>query len=206
MSNYTIKTDKLPLRLLYFFTSMIGVAIGIAFVLKANIGGDPLNVMFQGLTTTLGFTLGTWVTVVWLGFMLLAMMLGVKPYIATILDLLLFGSILDFVVGMIKVPDPTSMIMSLGYLAIGMLFMTFFVAVYLNSNLGAGPTMLFVYAVSGKTEKSIGLVKTLFDIVILIVGFLLGGVVGVGTLILAITVGYAIEFFTKKIKLVGISN
>lgn len=206
MSNYKIKKDKLPLRLMYFFMSMIGVAIGIAFVLKANIGGDPLNVMFQGLTLTLGYTLGTWVTIFWLGFMLLAMLLGVKPYIATILDLLLFGTILDFIIGLVKVPDPTSMVMSLGYLVIGLLFMTFFVAVYLNSNLGAGPTMLFVYAVSGKTDKSIGFIKTIFDIVILIIGFLLGGVVGVGTLILAITVGYAIEFFTKRIKLVGISN
>lgn len=61
--------------------------------------------------------------------------------------------------------------------------------------------MLFVYALSKKINKSIGFTKTAIDSLILLAGFLLGGIVGLGTIFLDLSIGYSIEFFTKKLSI-----
>lgn len=205
MDQYAIRTDRFLLRLFYFFTSMVGVAVGVNFVFTANMGADPVNVFVQGMSKGVGLSIGTWITLLWLLFMGLAFVLGVKPYIATLLDLMFFGFFVDLSMAWIKLPEPTGYAHALLYLLIGLLFIGFFVGVYLNAQLGAGPTMLFVYALSDKTSKSIGFIKTLVDVVFLVIGILMGGTVGFGTVFLALTVGYCIEFFTKRTKLYGLT-
>ncbi|MBN2797392.1 MAG: hypothetical protein JXR88_18420 [Clostridia bacterium] len=203
--SYEIKRDKFFIRLFYFFLSLAGVAIGVTFIFAANIGADPINVFIQGISKTLQINLGVSITVLWLAFILLFWILGVKPYIATILDLLFFGYFVDLSMKLIVLPAPNHMLVTTLYLVVGMLLLSIFFAVYLNTQLGAGPTMLFVYAISSKTNRSIGFSKTVIDVTVLLIGFVLGGTIGFGTIIMALTIGYAVEFFTKKISLTGLS-
>jgi len=205
MNNYEIKNDKLVIRLLYFFISLAGIAVGVAFIFLANIGTDPINVFVQGLSLSFGFTVGTWITVLWVAFIVSSMVLGVKPYIATVLDVILFGLFVDIAIKIIQLPKPENFTVSILYLTIGLFLYSMFFGVYLNTKLGAGPIMLFVYALSQKTKKSIGFTKTVIDVGILIAGYLLGGIVGLGTILLALSIGYAIEFFTKKLVLKGLA-
>jgi len=205
MDKYEIKKDKFFIRLLYFFISLAGIAVGVAFIFLANIGADPINVFVQGLSISFGFSVGTWITGLWIAFIASSMILGVKPYIATILDLILFGFFVDIAIRVIQLPKPESLTISIIYLTIGLFLYSIFFGVYLNTKLGAGPIMLFVFALSQKTKKSIGLTKTFIDVVILIVGFLLGGIVGLGTILLALSIGYSIEFFTKNLSLKGLT-
>lgn len=205
MNNYEIKNDKLVIRLLYFFISLAGIAVGVAFIFLANIGTDPINVFVQGLSLSFGFTVGTWITVLWVAFIVSSMVLGVKPYIATVLDVILFGLFVDIAIKIIQLPKPENFTVSILYLTIGLFLYSMFFGVYLNTKLGAGPIMLFVYALSQKTKKSIGFTKTVIDVGILIAGYLLGGIVGLGTILLALSIGYAIEFFAKKLVLKGLA-
>ncbi|MBG0764591.1 MAG: hypothetical protein H0S78_06840 [Tissierellales bacterium] len=62
MNNYEIKTDNFIIRLIYFFISLAGIAVGVAFIFLANIGTDPINVFVQGLSVSFGFSVGTWIT------------------------------------------------------------------------------------------------------------------------------------------------
>jgi uncharacterized membrane protein YczE len=201
MNNYEIKTDNFIIRLIYFFISLAGIAVGVAFIFLANIGTDPINVFVQGLSISFGFSVGTWITALWIFFVLSSFLMGVKPYIATILDLILFGFFVDLAIKIIQLPKPESLTISIIYLSIGLFLYSMFFGVYLNTKLGAGPIMLFVFALSQKTKKSIGFTKTVIDSCILLAGFLLGGIVGLGTIFLALSIGYSIEFFTKKLSI-----
>lgn len=202
--SYEIKKDKFMLRMFYFLISLFGVALGVTFIFKANIGADPINVFIQGISKAFGLNLGFAITFLWLLLIVISWLLGVKPYIATLLDLLCFGILVDLVMTNIKLPTPESLVITFLYLMVGMILLSISFAIYLKTQLGAGPTMLFVYAISSKTKKSIGYIKTIMDIIVLILGFFLGGTVGLGTIIMALTIGYTIEYFTGTINLLGL--
>lgn len=211
MDNYKIATDRFMLRLTYFVLSLFGAAYGITFIFKANIGVDPANVLIDGLFNTFGISLGFWITALWLFFIAAALLMGLKPYIATVLDLMFFGLIVDLLMKLNQFPipetaGPYSPWLSAVYMAVGLLILAFSVGVYINAQLGAGPTMLFTFALAQKTKRSIGLVKTLTDLIMLLGGYLLGGSVGVGTVVLAITVGYLFQLLIKKVKLPGLNT
>jgi uncharacterized membrane protein YczE len=209
MDNYHIATDRFVLRLTYFLLSLFGAAYGITFIFKAGIGVDPANVLIDGLFSTFGISLGFWITSLWLFFVVSAFLMGLKPYIATVLDLVFFGMIVDALMLLNRVPLPDTFGLkgpwvAAVYMVVGLVILAFSVGVYINAQLGAGPTMLFTFALAHKTRKSIGLVKTLTDIIMLFIGFLLGGSVGAGTIVLALCLGYLFEFFIKKIRLPGL--
>jgi uncharacterized membrane protein YczE len=209
MDNYHIATDRFALRLTYFICSLFGAAYGITFIFKAGIGVDPANVLIDGLFNTFGISLGFWITSLWLFFVVSAFLMGLKPYIATVLDLVFFGVIVDALMIFNRVPLPEAfgaqgIWVSAIYMFVGLLILAFSVGVYINAQLGAGPTMLFTFALARKMRRSIGLVKTATDIVMLVIGFLLGGAVGAGTVVLALSLGYLFEFFIKKIRLPGL--
>lgn len=209
--DYRVATDRFWLRMTYFVLSLFGAALGITFIFKANIGVDPSNVLIDGLFQSFGLSLGFWITALWLFFVVSAFAMGLKPFVATVLDLLFFGAIVDLLMVLNQLPPPAHFgslapVMSGVYVCLGMLILAYAVGVYINAELGAGPTMLFVFAVAKRTGKSIGLVKTLSDVLMLAIGFLLGGTVGVGTILLALGIGYLFEFFIKKIKLPGLKR
>lgn len=207
---YQVSTDRFWLRMTYFVLSLFGAALGITFIFRAGLGVDPANVLIDGLFHTFGFSLGFWITGLWLFFVITAFILGLKPFIATILDLVFFGGIVDLLMVLNPVPLPSTLgasgpLIAAVYMVVGMLILSFSVGVYINAQLGAGPTMLFTYALAEKVKKSIGFVKTLSDVLMLLIGFLLGGQVGLGTVVLALGIGYLFQFFILKIKLPGLS-
>lgn len=209
MQDYQIATDRFWLRMFYFLLSLFGAALGITFIFKAQMGVDPANVLIDGLFYTFGFSLGFWITCLWLLFIICAYVLGYKPFIATLIDLVFFGAIVDLLMWLNPAPLPHTMgklqmPLAIFYLIIGMIILAFSVGIYINAKLGAGPTMLFTFALAHKTKKSIGLVKTILDLAMLLVGFLLGGTVGLGTIVLALGIGYLFQFFINGVKLPGL--
>ncbi len=209
MENYIVATDRFWLRMAYFVASLFGAAYGITFIFKAGIGVDPANVLIDGLFHTFGLSLGVWISALWLFFVITAFILGLKPFIATVLDLVFFGAIVDFLMRINRVPLPQDVgafgpYLSALYILLGMAILGFSVGVYINAQLGAGPTMLFTFAIAKKTKRSIGLVKTVTDLIMLIVGYLLGGAVGLGTIVLAVSIGYLFEFFIRRLRLPGL--
>jgi len=69
---------------------------------------------------------------------------------------------------------------------------------YINANLGAGPRDGLMLGLSKKTGKSIRMIRAMMEIIVLIVGFFLGGPVGVGTVAFALAIGPAVQFFLKS--------
>lgn len=204
MAAYDIQRDKFPLRLTYFCASLLGAALGVTLIFTGRLGVDPANVLVDGLSRTLGLSIGFWITMLWLVFIVTAMLLGLKPYIATVLDLLFYGLLVDSLMRFIPLPQPTDFLGAFLYTLSGMIVLAFSVGVYINAQLGAGPTMLFTMALARKSRRSIGFVKTLSDLIMLGIGFALGGRVGIGTIMLALGIGYLFQFFIQRIRLPGL--
>lgn len=206
MNAFVIKTDRMALRLSYLFISFFGCAVGISFIVKANLGVDPWNMFYLGMVNQFGLSMGVWIMIVCTLLTIFAWSIGTKPFIATILDILIFGSMVDLANKYNVFPAPSSFLMSSVYLIAGMLILAYCVGIYLNLSLGAGPHMIFVLALVNKTGKSMGLLKTITDVAVLILGFIMGGQSGVGTVVLALGMGYLFEFFTKRLKLKGLEE
>lgn len=206
MNAFVIKTDRMPLRLAYLFIAFFGCAVGISFIVKANLGVDPWNMFYLGMVEQFGLSMGVWIMIVCTLLTIASWLLGTKPFIATIMDILIFGMMVDVANKYNFFPEPTSFIISLLYMSMGMVVLAISVGVYLNTSIGAGPHMLIVIAFVNRTGKSMGLIKTISDVMVLVLGFIMGGQSGVGTVILALGMGYLFEFFTNNIRLKGLEE
>lgn len=86
-----------------------------------------------------------------------------------------------------------------GMLGFGVLIIGVASGLYINANLGAGPRDSLMLGLSNKTGRSIRLVRNSMEVVVLMIGFLLGGPVGIGTVVYALAIGPCVQFFLKKI-------
>lgn len=206
MNAFVIRTDRLPLRLAYLFISFFGCAVGISFIVKANLGVDPWNMFYLGMVNQFGLSMGVWIMIVCSILTIFAWSIGTKPFIATVLDIAFFGMMVDMANRYNMFPTPGNYVISGLYLLVGMVILAFCVGIYLNLSLGAGPHMIFVLALVNRWGKSMGLIKTITDVAVLVLGFIMGGQSGVGTIILALCLGYMFEFFTKRIRLKGLEE
>lgn len=119
-----------------------------------------------------------------------------KPGVALISSIVLIGAFTN--IGMALVESASSALLRSAWLITGILLASFGSALYLGSQLGAGPRDGLMLGLSRKTGWSVGRTRTTLEVLVLIVGWSLGGAVGIGTVISALTIGPAIQFMAGK--------
>ena len=190
-----------------FFVGLIVMALGITMTIKGNvIGTGPWDVFHIGLFKQLGLTIGTWSILTGL-FIIVATSLYLKhwPRIATWLNMLLIGTFIDIFNWLL--PDAELFLWELAYFAGGFVIMSTGCGLYIAASLGAGPrdTIMMIIASKGYSVKTGRMVMEVFAAS---AGWLLGGPVGIGTVILALGTGYIIQptlvYFKGKLeKIIG---
>ncbi len=170
------------------------LALGIALTIRGKLLGiGPWDVLHVGLFQNFGLTIGMWS----IGTGLL-LVLGTSLYskrwppIGTWLNMILIGLFTDGFLWLL--PVVTNPIVQTGYFVSGVGVMGFGVGMYIASNIGAGPRDSLMLILVEKTGWTVKRVRTLLEIVVAIVGWLLGGPVGIGTIIVALTLGYIVHF------------
>ena len=126
-------------------------------------------------------------------FLLLGWYLGFPPGLGTIADLTLSGVLIDIFIGTGIVPAPTGILGQLLFLILGVGLMGAGTYFYLRVLLGAGPMDGFMLGVLAKTKRPVSVVRGSMEIIFLSVGWVLGGPVGIGTVITAVTIGYSVQ-------------
>jgi uncharacterized membrane protein YczE len=121
----------------------------------------------------------------------------IYPGIGTILNMILIGFFIDLINP--HVPFMHQLGIQFGMLGFGVLIIGVASGLYINANLGAGPRDSLMLGLSNKTGRSIRLVRNSMEVVVLMIGFLLGGPVGIGTVVYALAIGPCVQFFLKKI-------
>lgn len=184
---------------------LIGLTIahlGVTLFLLAELGSDPFNVMIQGLYRFLpwpDFMTHGYVHMVVSFGIILVLLVADRSYIriGTLLCMFLGGPIIDVFTaalgGIINARSPLAL--RLAALVVGCVILAFGMTVVINSKAGTGPNDLVAVVLSDKTRWKFGPVRITVDVCFALTGFLLGGTLGLGTIICAFLVGPAAQVF-----------
>ncbi len=196
------------IRVLILIVGLIIAHFGVTLFLLADLGSDPFNVMIQGLSKQLQSLFGYgWITHgnthISVSVLIIIVLLFVdRSYIkiGTVICMFFGGPIIDFFTMILDsvINNQSAMFIRLIGNALGCLILAFGMTIVIKSNAGTGPNDLVGVVISDKTHKKFSIVRMIVDGFFLLCGYLLGGAVGVGTLICLFLVGPVAGFFLPK--------
>ena len=181
-------------RWAFFIAGVTLMSLGISMTIKGQqFGISPWDVLHVGLFRHLGLSIGTWAILTGI-FIVIVTMIGTKrfPQLGTWLNILFIGSFIDMFNWLL--PDITSFIGQLIIFIFGVIVMAIGVGVYVSPNVGAGPRDSLMLLIIAKTGWSIKKVRTGLEVIVGFVGWILGGPVGVGTVIIALLLGQLVHY------------
>lgn len=174
-------------------------ALGIVMTVNANLGVSPWDVFHQGLSKTFGITLGRANIITGLFIIGLDVALGQTIGWATIMNMLLIGTFIDILMLNNLVPVFESFFPSLVMLLLGVLIEGYGCYIYISGGMGAGPRDGLMVVLTRRTGKSVRLIKSGIEVIVVTVGIFLGGKFGIGTLIMALFGGMIFQFAFKTV-------
>lgn len=187
-------------RLLRLTLGMLVSAVGIVMMLQANIGLEPWSVLQQGMSQTLGISYGTASVIVGGAAILAAALCGERFGFGTIINIVFCAVFIDGLLWLGWIPQMNSLPSGLLMLCGGLELLVIGTWLYLQSALGAGPRDALMVALARKTHRSVGLCRAFVEVFVIVIGFWLGGQVGVGTLVSAVGLG---SLFNLNFHLLG---
>jgi uncharacterized membrane protein YczE len=173
---------------------LIGLAmygISLAMFIRAGLGLDPWDVFHQGLAGLSGFSIGTVVVAVSFLVLLLWIPLRQKPGFGTLANAVLVGVFAD--VGLALIPTFSNLGGQIAMLGGAVVLNGIASACYIGARLGPGARDGLMTGLARRTGWSVRLSRTLIEVVVLAVGWLLGGSVGVGTVLYAVAIGPLVQ-------------
>ena len=182
-------------RLPQLFSGLILCGIGLAIAYEARLGLNPWDVFHDGFSKLLGIPIGR--AGVLTGFIVLIgwIPLKQKPFIGTIINILTIGNIQDIAIYLI--PTPESIYVRHLYLYIATMIFAVGVGLYIGAGLGPGPRDGIMTGLA-RLGMSIRAARIGIDFSAFIIGVLLGGAYGYGTIVMVITVGPIVQYTLRK--------
>lgn len=188
--------NEFLIRLIVFFVGISFLSLGIAMVIEANLGVSSWDVLHIGLYYTLGLTIGVWSQIVGLTVIILTALIDRKIlHFGTILNMFFVGLFIDLFLFLL--PTMEKWYYQYVFLALGIVIMGIGAGLYITAKLGPGPRDSLMLVLSGRFKWSVGWIKTVMEITVLIIGWLLGGPVYIGTLITSVLIGPIMQFSIK---------
>jgi uncharacterized protein len=180
----------LILQLLQLNVGLMLFGIGVTCMLRAGIGVGPWDVFHQGAALRSPLTVGQVMVAAGFAVLVFSMVVAkVRPGVATICNMALVGPWVDFYLASPLIPTARGVADGLLLFAVGMGFYAFATGLYITAGLGAGPRDGFVLGLSRLLETSIRRARTIIEVTVVATGWLLGGPVGIGTIIFALSIG-----------------
>lgn len=196
---------ELIIRIIILFIGLTIAHLGVTLFLLADLGADPFNVLVQGIFRTLsGFINQPLLThgnthVVICFFIIIALLFIDRSYIkvGTILCMIFGGPIIDFFTEILTAPfgAMNSLVLKIIVNGLGCIILAFGMTIVMKSDAGTGPNDLVAIVLSDKLKKNFGVVRIIVDVSFVLMGFILGGSFGIGTLICAFLVGPVANIF-----------
>ena len=182
---FTLRPPMASLAFLIMGLTIFG--LGEAFLIAAGVGVSPWTVFAEGLTHIIGGSIGQATFIVSVGVLLLWIPLRQTPGLGTILNAIIIALVLEYLLPFF--PRFDGLLINILMAAIGVFVTGVGGAIYLVANLGPGPRDGLMTGVQAVTGQSISLVRTAIEIAVVLIGWLLGGTVGLGTMLFAFGIG-----------------
>lgn len=190
---------KVSRDFLRLFIGYFVCALGMVMTINANIGVAPWDVLHQGISNVTGLTFGKANIILGFLIIILDLVLGQNIGWGTLFNMIFIGIFIDIIMLNNLVPMFNSFLPSLIMMLLGMLILGYGVFIYIGAGYGAGPRDGLMVALTKKTKKSVRFVKNSVELLALIIGYFLGGQVGIGTVIMALGGGYSLQFACKTV-------
>jgi uncharacterized membrane protein YczE len=174
-------------RLVQLFLGLALYGVSLALVLRAGLGLAPWDVLHQGLAGILGTTVGQMVIAVSFVVLLLWIPLRERPGFGTVANAILVGVFVDLT--MVVLDDAGSWWARVALLLAGVGLNGLATALYIGASFGAGPRDGLMTGLVRRTGRSVRVVRTVLEVTVLAASWLLGGTVGVCTLLYALSIG-----------------
>ncbi len=160
--------------------------ISLALLVRGRLGLDPWDVLHQGLSHRTSWSIGTWTILVSAVVLALWVPLHQRPGIGTVCNAVLVGIALDATLAVL--PQPRALGVRWVCLVAGIMLNAVATGAYVGAGLGAGPRDGLMIGLAGRGH-SLRVVRTTIELSVLVVGFVLGGTVGIGTVLFAVSIG-----------------
>jgi len=188
-----------------YFMFMLGLAViafGSVLTIKAELGVAPWESFHIGLYYTFGLTIGTWSQLVGAAVIILSFLIArIKPGIGTVLNMVFFGLFVDVFLWMDIIPVAKTLLHQWLLFTAGLLLISFGFGMYISPRIGAGPRDSLMLALNEKLGWSIQRARITIEVTVLAAGWLMGGPISLGTLLLAVLSGpllqWAIPFWER---------
>lgn len=174
-------------RLVQLYSGLVLYGVSLALMVRAELGLDPWDVFHQGLADRLPLTFGQVVIVVGALVLLAWIPLRQRPGLGTISNVFVIGLAVDAALALLPAPEP--MAWRIAFLVAGVVLNGVATAAYIGAGLGPGPRDGLMTGLVARTGRSVRLIRTSIELSALATGWLLGGTVGAGTVLYAISIG-----------------
>ncbi len=191
---------KFPIRLIRMVAGLFFFAVGIVMTINANIGLAPWDVFHQGLSNVLGITMGQASIMVGAAVVAVDYFLGEKIGIGTLGNMVLIGLFIDFLMLNNLIPQMQVFWAGVLQMVIGLFVIGVASFLYIGAGMGCGPRDGLMVALLKKTGRSVSLVRGVLEGGALLLGWLLGGTAGVGTVITAFLTGPMVQLAFKVLR------
>lgn len=195
-----VKLKKEIIKHIKLILGLFICALGIVMTINANLGVAPWDAFHQGLSNITGITLGTASIAAGFVVVIVDIFLGQPIGRGTIVNMVLLGVFMDILMLNHLVPILQGFLPGLILLFFGMLVQSYGIYVYMSAELGSGPRDGLMVILTKKTGKSVRAIKSTLDIIVVTIGYFMGGKVNIGTLILALFTGIVLQFVFKTVK------
>lgn len=184
-------TDRLVERITRCVSGLALFGVGISLQIESRLGNPPWDAFHQGVAQQVGLGIGTVIILTGVALLVLVWIpLRQKPGIGTILNAIEIGLVANLVLE--QIPEVQSLPLRIAMLIVGILLVGVGTALYIGSGLGPGPRDGIMTGLAARGVK-LRVARTSIEITVLVVGWLLGGQVGIGTVLFAVAIGPLVQ-------------
>lgn len=187
-------------RFIYLLIGLLLYALGIVITMKANLGFAPWEVFHWGIGKTIGMTIGNVSILTGLLICVIVILMGEKLGLGTILNMILIGVFIDLLMSFTLIPQINGLISGTAMMIAGLFIISFGSYFYISSGFGAGPRDSLMVAIKRKTKLPVGLCRGMLEISVVLSGWMLGGPVGIGTVLAAFGISFCIQIVFSLMK------
>ena len=188
------------LRIFRLFLGLFLYALGIVLTMKARIGFAPWEVFHAGIGTAIGMSIGNVSIIAGLAIGVVALLLGERLGAGTICNMIFIGIFIDLLLNLGFIPEMQNFLLGLVLLISGLFTIALASYFYISSGYGAGPRDSLMVALTKKTHLPIGVCRGGLESLAVLIGWLLGGMVGMGTVVSALLIGFCIQITFKVLR------
>ena len=188
-----LSMNKFSIRILNLLIGTLLYALGIVFTLKANIGYAPWEVFHVGLSLATGLSIGGAAIIAGIVIVIIVTACGEKIGLGTLCSMIITGVLIDLIIMLDVIPLSENLTVGIMMLVTGFIIISAGSYFYIKSAFGVGPRDNLMVVLKRKTKMPVGIGRSIVELTVTLAGWILGGMVGTGTVISIFGIGLFIQ-------------